>query len=191
MKGDTNFGAALSISTASSGTFRVTRTFCFAEEAILRTWLALEKFLQMNPRDSISEMSIRQCQESEEWPTVVTICKVCWSIDPPLNWKETAHTRWLYTCFQSGVKAIPSGWWGTICVAMPSLALYKSRWRMAEAVKEKDRLWSACFPQIPRKVFAFCELCTRWHGVTWVCVFCQNCIPQEVWGLVITCNTRV
>ena len=65
MKGDTNFGAALSISTASSGTFRVTRTFCFAEEAILQTWLALEKFLQMNPRDSISEMSIRHAKKAK------------------------------------------------------------------------------------------------------------------------------
>ena len=190
MKGDTNFGAALSISTASSGTFRVTRTFCFAEEAILRTWLALEKFLQMNPRDSLAKWVYDMPRKRR----MTYSCDDLQSLlvdRSTLNWKETAHTRWLYTCFQSGVKAIPSGWWGTICVAMTSLALYKSRWWMAEAVKKKDRLWSACFPQIPRKVFAFCELCMRWHGVTWVCVFCQNCIPQEVWGLVITCNTRV
>ena len=79
MKGDTNFGAALSISTASSGTFRVTRTFCFAEEAILRTWLALEKFLQINPRDSLAKWVYTLYKKREDWE------QVAWRLLKPLD----------------------------------------------------------------------------------------------------------
>ena len=120
MKGDTNFGAALSISTALSGTFRVTRTFCFAEEAILRTWLALEKFLQINPRDSLAKWVYdmprkrRMTYSCDDLQSLFVDRSI-----PTLELqRETRHMRWLDTCFQSGVKKVPCDGLGTICVAM-------------------------------------------------------------------------